>query len=100
MVLHQCGPGPPACCPADAQSHVAGPGGRRPFTVDLHCHTLVPAAEALVADTPQKRAEPERAFRLYGAASLQPNRDVMLPAAAPKLADLSLRLADMDAMGV
>jgi len=70
------------------------------LTFDLHCHTLIPAVEALIANTPQKAAEPEIFLKTMGAASVAHNNAVMLPRAFPKLTQLELRLADMDAMGV
>jgi aminocarboxymuconate-semialdehyde decarboxylase len=75
-------------------------GRQRHLTVDLHCHALTLAAERLVADRPQKLAERELQPRLMGKESFDFTLNVMLKAAFPKLTDLSLRLKDMDAMGV
>jgi aminocarboxymuconate-semialdehyde decarboxylase len=75
-------------------------GPRATRTIDLHCHALVPAVERLVADTPQKLAEPAIQLQTIGAASVEYNQRAMLPAAGPKLTTLELRLHDMDAMGV
>jgi len=72
----------------------------RHFTVDFHCHVLTLAAEALVADRPEKRAEPALMLGAVGADSLAHNNAVMLPKAFPKLTRLEDRLADMDTMGV
>jgi aminocarboxymuconate-semialdehyde decarboxylase len=72
----------------------------RHFTVDFHCHLLTLAAEALVADRPEKRAEPALMLSAVGAESVAHNHAVMLPKAFPKLTRLEDRLADMDAMGV
>jgi aminocarboxymuconate-semialdehyde decarboxylase len=72
----------------------------RHVTVDFHCHVLTLAAEALVADRPEKRAEPALMLGAVGADSLAHNNVVMLPKAFPKLTRLEDRLADMDAMGV
>ena len=72
----------------------------RHFTVDFHCHVLTLAAEALVADRPEKRAEPALMLAAVGADSLAHNNAVMLPKAFPKLTRVEQRLADMDAMGV
>jgi aminocarboxymuconate-semialdehyde decarboxylase len=88
--------------------HSADPGGgpihvrRRgaALTVDVHCHALVPEVERLVADRPEKAAEQARQVEFLGAASVDHNNKVMLPAAAPKLTSLEQRLRDMDAMGV
>ena len=88
------------CC-APAQEHGAGgSGGRHFFTIDMHCHALSPEVERLVADAPQRRAEPEMMVRTLGEASARHNAVQMLPAALPKLTQLELRLSDMDAMGV
>jgi aminocarboxymuconate-semialdehyde decarboxylase len=72
----------------------------RHFTVDFHCHVLTLAAEKLVADRPEKRAEPALMLSAVGPDSLAHNNAVMLPKAFPKLTRLDDRLADMDAMGV
>jgi aminocarboxymuconate-semialdehyde decarboxylase len=72
----------------------------RHVTVDFHCHVLTLATEALVADCPQKRAEPALMLGAVGPESLAHNNAVMLPKAFPKLTRLEDRLADMDAMGV
>jgi aminocarboxymuconate-semialdehyde decarboxylase len=72
----------------------------RHVTVDFHCHVLTLAAEALVADRPEKRAEPALMLSAVGAESIAHNNAVMLPKAFPKLTRLEDRLADMDAMGV
>src|SRR5262249_37182875 len=73
---------------------------KRPFTVDLHCHALTRAVEALVADCPEKKAEPAQQLAASGEASVRHNREKMYPAVLPKLLDVKQRLADMDAMGV
>lgn len=92
----------PACCPAESSQSVGAPHGARKrfFTIDLHCHMLDPATERLVADTPQKAAEPRIMLETMGAPSIAHNQAVMLPMAGPKLTQLSVRLQDMDAMGV
>jgi aminocarboxymuconate-semialdehyde decarboxylase len=68
-------------------------------TVDFHCHILTPAVERLVADHPNKKAEPEQMRQSMGEQSIAHNNAVMLPAAIPKLTDVTLRIADMDATG-
>jgi len=73
---------------------------RRALTVDLHCHVLSLEVEQLVAQRPQKLAEPEQALRFQGAASVEHNAKTMLPAVLAKLIDVEQRLRDMDAMGV
>lgn len=100
MLFHLCGH--PACAPAAEHGPSTGGGRavRRRFTIDLHCHALTPAVEALVGGTPQKKAEPEIVRKTMGAPSVAHNEAVMLPQAFPKLTRLAQRLADMDAMGV
>ena len=46
----------------DATGGGAPPARPRFFTVDLHCHALSPAVEALVAGHPQKQAEAQRSL--------------------------------------
>jgi len=72
----------------------------RPFTVDLHGHLLVPAVERLVAGRPEKQAENEAQLRTMGAASVEHNARVMMPAIGAKLVSLDARLADLDRMGL
>jgi len=45
--------------------------GKRLLTVDLHAHTISPEVERLVADSPQKLAEPQIRLRTMGAASVE-----------------------------
>lgn len=75
-------------------------GRARSFTVDLHCHALTTAVETLVADRPEVQAARAAMPRLLGPESAAFTVNVMLKEAFPKLTDLSIRLADMDAMGV
>lgn len=96
MLLHRC---TPDCLPGCPQARAESPAGRR-FTVDLHAHVLTPAVEGLVADRPQKRAEPELMRRTQGEASVAHNLAHMLPPALRRMTSLDERLADMDAMGV
>jgi aminocarboxymuconate-semialdehyde decarboxylase len=74
--------------------------GRRLKTIDFHAHTMSPAVERLVADSPQKKAELEIRPRTMGRASVEYNASVMLPQAAAPLSDLSVRFRDMERMGV
>lgn len=81
------------------------PGGRprdraRDFTVDMHCHILNLEVERLVADCPERAAELEEQVRNSGQASAEHNRKLFGTSYLPKLTDISVRLADMDAMGV
>ncbi len=99
ILLHRCGPS----CGPDCAEAVRGAIARRDrqhVTIDFHCHAIVPAVEALVADRPEKKAEQDRQGREMGAASVEHNRRVMLPAAGPRLTSPLRRLQDMDEMGV
>lgn len=100
MSLYSCGPRHPAAR-APAERERSGSGARRTQpTIDFHCHVLTPAAEPLVAERPEKKAEPTLMLQAIGAASVAHNNTVMLPQAVPKLTGLAQRLKDMDAMGV
>ncbi len=61
---------------------------------------LTAAVEAVVADRPQKKAEPEALRRTLGEASARHNVEQMMPPAVRRMTTLDERLADMDAMGV
>ena len=98
MWFHHCNE--PGCCPGDRNPGAAAARKRGRLTIDLHCHALVPAAEALVAQAPQKLAEPAMALASMGAPAVAHNNSTMLAAAGPRLTRIEQRLADMDAMGV
>jgi aminocarboxymuconate-semialdehyde decarboxylase len=100
MLFHTCGT--PRAPQAPAKEESSGFLGKRAhhYTVDFHCHILIPAIERLVAALPEKAAEVEQLAITSGAASAAHNRQIMLPMAGPKLTSLDLRLQDMDAMGV
>ncbi len=101
MWLHFCNHS--ACAPAGDEGSAGAGGGahcKRLFAIDLHCHVLTPAVEALVAGTPQKAGEADIMLKTMGEASVAHNNSVMLPQAWPKLTRLDQRLADMDRMGV
>jgi aminocarboxymuconate-semialdehyde decarboxylase len=100
MLFHKCGPqcGPQA--PAEEVPRGFSPKRPRSYTVDFHCHILVPSIERLVAGRPEKVEEVRQLELTSGAASADYNRRVMLPNAGPKLTSLDLRMLDMDAMGV
>ncbi|MFT4267745.1 MAG: amidohydrolase family protein [Xenophilus sp.] len=101
MLLHRCiADCLPGCAEAAVPRTPGSPRGRRPFTVDLHAHAVTPAVEALVADQPQKQAEPGLMRRTQGEASFAHNLAHMLPPAMRRMTQLDERLADMDAMGV
>ena len=98
MWFHHCNDA--ACCPGDRSLADIASRKRGRLTIDLHCHALVPAVEALVAGSPQKAAEPDMMRKTMGEASVAHNNAAMLPAAGPRLTRVDQRLADMDAMGV
>ena len=98
MWFHHCND--KACCPGDRTGGDVAAKKRGRLTIDLHCHALVPAVEALVAGTPQKAAEPQAMLRSMGESSVAHNNASMLPIAGPRLVRIEQRLSDMDAMGV
>ncbi|MEY2874214.1 MAG: hypothetical protein RLZZ373_1585 [Pseudomonadota bacterium] len=98
MWFHHCND--PGCCPGDRAGADTASRKRGRLTIDLHCHALVPAVEALVAGLPQKAAEPQAMLRSMGEASVAHNNASMLPIAGPRLVRIEQRLADMEAMGV
>jgi aminocarboxymuconate-semialdehyde decarboxylase len=69
------------------------------MTVDVHCHVLVPEAEALVRGRPEYVAQQTRDAACMGAPSVAVN-GAMFQTILPKLVDAEVRLGDMDAMGV
>ena len=68
-------------------------------SVDMHAHLLVPEVEVLVAEHPAKAQELARMATEMGPESMAHHQSLM-PSYAPKLTDLAVRLADMDAMGI
>jgi aminocarboxymuconate-semialdehyde decarboxylase len=101
MWIHSCRPGGIPCCETEARARIAQASAkRRHFTIDMHCHVLSLAAEQLVGDQPQKKAEAEIMIQTMGEASVAHNNTTMLPQAFPKLTQLDCRLKDMDAMGI
>lgn len=102
IAVHTCGAGPCRHDTADLASRLAnlGPVEPRPFTVDLHCHVLIPDVEASVATHPERIAEIEALARATGDASVLHNARHMLPEAAPRMTTLAKRLEDIDAIGI
>jgi aminocarboxymuconate-semialdehyde decarboxylase len=68
-------------------------------TLDMHCHMLVPAVEAMVAAAPQKQAEPALQRRLLGDPSVEHNA-AMRGALQARIISGAQRLADMDRLGI
>jgi aminocarboxymuconate-semialdehyde decarboxylase len=67
--------------------------------IDMHAHVMVQAVEDLAAGEEGRRAEAAQMASWMGAASNAHNR-TLGPLYQPKFTDVSVRLADMDAMGV
>lgn len=67
--------------------------------IDVHCHILVPEAEALVVQRPEYATLAEQQIRLNGAASQAHNASLM-PGYMRRLLEVETRLEDMDALGV
>jgi aminocarboxymuconate-semialdehyde decarboxylase len=70
-----------------------------PLTVDVHAHVLLPEVDALVADLPGFAAAREVEARRNGPAALAVS-GTMVRERVPRLTDVSVRLAAMDAQGV
>jgi aminocarboxymuconate-semialdehyde decarboxylase len=68
-------------------------------TIDVHCHLFVPAVETLIAGHPQKAAENAAGLEAMGPESAAVNGQRM-STLLPRLCNLDVRRADMDAMGV
>jgi aminocarboxymuconate-semialdehyde decarboxylase len=92
--VHTCRPNRPAGAPAPRR---AAEGGR--LTIDLHCHLLTPAVDALAAEHRARPAEPAPADPALAETAAY-NRELGRTVYAAKLTDAATRLADMDAMGV
>jgi len=100
MKLHTCSDSCPPNCPSQPSAKVWSDSASRPLTVDMHCHVIVPAIEEMTNGRPEKTAELQEQAHGMGAASVEHNRQVMLPEAGRRLVSLEARLADMDSMGV
>ena len=101
MLFHKCQIG--CSLHAAAGDRVSTGSGRRShstFTIDMHCHVVTPEIEGLVAARAEKSAEMSQLARGLGVESTDYNNRVMLPSAGPKLTNLDLRFADMDAMKI
>jgi aminocarboxymuconate-semialdehyde decarboxylase len=71
--------------------------GKRSLVVDLHCHVLTPAADALVRPVFDPQQDP--LFRFAGEATREVNRR-QAAAIGEKLTLIEPRLAEMDRMGI
>jgi aminocarboxymuconate-semialdehyde decarboxylase len=84
-----------------AESPVRVGGTRtRHYTVDMHCHVLTLAAEKLIEHRPERKAAGDGMMKSMTTDSVEYTVNVMLKQAFPKLTNLQLRFAAMDAMGV
>lgn len=81
--------------------HPSTPGaaGRPAPTVDVHAHVLLPEVDALVSGLPGHQAARELDARRNGADALAVS-GAMVRERIPRLTDVSVRLAAMDAQGV
>lgn len=87
-----------SCKPAASHSmRIVSRQPHRHFTVDIHCHLHVPAADALVADVFTASVEPMSKFA--NDATREINR-LQMQTILPKLTDVATRLRDMDAAGI
>nr|WP_281423967.1 amidohydrolase family protein [Oceanobacter mangrovi] len=66
----------------------------------MHCHVFVPMVNQKAAERPEFQAELAGFAGDMGQASVEHNRDVMMPQALDRLINVETRLADMDAAGV
>jgi aminocarboxymuconate-semialdehyde decarboxylase len=98
MTLHSCHPA--HRFRTEPSTWIRDRDGRRLRTIDLHCHALCRRVEERVADHPRKKGEAEIRLRTMGRASVDYNANLMMPESLPALTDLSVRLRDMDNMGV
>ncbi|MFE0719443.1 amidohydrolase family protein [Streptomyces rochei] len=70
-----------------------------PPTIDVHAHVLLPDVESLVAGLPGHAEAKEVDARRNGPAALAVNGP-MVRARVPRMTDVALRLASMDAQGI
>lgn len=91
--LFRCNPSVPVSRPGESYD-------RPPYrTIDVHCHTLIPTIEGLVAGHPDKEAEVAATEAQFDDETRKVNA-AMIEAIGPKLVDIQVRLADMDASGI
>lgn len=87
-------------CSAHAPVPVGTPVRRLAWrTIDVHCHVMVPAVEALVADHPARIAQAADEVAALGSTAQSVNA-AQFGTLMPRLTAIEDRLRDMDAMGV
>lgn len=88
------------CSPIHNPVRVGEKVRRLPWrTIDVHCHLLAPAVEALVAGHPQKVADLAISSEAMGQKASAVNSE-MMASLLPRWTNVETRRADMDAMGV
>src|ERR1700759_5334970 len=78
---------------------MTGPAAASPGipVIDVHAHLDVPAVAGLVEGQPGLAAEQAEQFATFGAESIKHNIELMQTSYRPRLDDLDVRLAQMDA---
>jgi len=95
-MFYSCGSGVAAQSTGRGKSSISDSVEKR-FTVDLHCHMYVPAAEEVVAGAFDM--ETDFLFRFANQATREVNR-CQAEDISDQLTSVETRLADMDAMGI
>jgi aminocarboxymuconate-semialdehyde decarboxylase len=100
-VFHGCGCGVPPVTLADLAAHNRQPPelDRAVRVIDLHAHVLCPEVEAIVADHPVWQRIVAAQPAAMGERSATYNVG-MIAALTPRMTEASLRIADMQAMGI
>lgn len=98
-VLHTCDARDRGRAAMHRPQRVHSERGKGSLTVDMHCHVLATEVEAVVSDLPPRQVERDIAATTVGQASLDYNAEMMSDL-LPRLTDVTVRLRDMDAMGI
>ena len=93
------GAGSSTCTNYHRRRYATSGTGRPLLSVDLHCHVLTPEVEAVVCGLPEKVEEQAKVIQTVGSESCEYNASMMADL-LPKLTDASVRLKDMDEMGI
>jgi aminocarboxymuconate-semialdehyde decarboxylase len=94
MMLYSCHPAPSSAASASARS---AKSAKRSFSVDIHCHVYIPAADRMVGDAAQTNWDAMYTFA--NEATREYNRRQMAEIRVP-LTSVERRLADMDKAGI